>query len=137
MSSSSLSRPFEILLQRQSLECMKPFLRGRQVWVFGQHRASVDYIYISASAIDLADTWGPMSKVLLGQAILEYKAGSGSIIPWRHDEQIHPKLKDEECLCHWIPLEDGLQTIESINRCHLPQLVVELHLHGKAVYPIR
>ena len=112
ISSSSLTRPFETVLQRQSLECMKPFLRGRQVWVFRQHRASLDYLYISARAIDLADTWGPMSKVLLGQAILEYKAGSGSIIPWRHNERIRPKLKDEERLCHWIPLENGLQTIE-------------------------
>ena len=101
---------FDVTLQRQSLGCLESLLHGRQVWVFGQG-AVLNNMYVSTEVTEFADTWGPMSKVLniKGKGILQYNVGGGSIIPWSDDKESYPRLKDGERLCHWIPIEGGLQ----------------------------
>lgn len=97
----------QIHLQTLSLKCLDLFLGGAQAWIFSlQPVSEQDGLYVSASAENFADIWGPMWKVHseVDRSILQYNIGNGSIVPWAHETGEHPQLNVNERLGHWMSL---------------------------------
>jgi hypothetical protein len=124
-------------LRRFSTSCMDGFLNRQKVWVFYEENLTPDSpLYLSTNIEQLADIWGPVwsiSDQLSDSLIRYYDAGSGSIVPWPYDSEIHPELRKDERLCHWIPKESlweitpqdlpaGVEPAERKGKTYIPQL---------------
>jgi hypothetical protein len=104
-----LDRPVLVFEQRK-LACLSGLTGSRTVWVFHTSDQTVEEpLYLSASVEEFALVWGPVWKAALGKdesTFKQYNVGGGSIIPWKYEDGVHPPLKDNERLCHWMRLED-------------------------------
>ncbi|KAE8445424.1 hypothetical protein EG329_013437 [Mollisiaceae sp. DMI_Dod_QoI] len=105
----------------RNLGCLNGVLRSRKIWVFHTSSTSrsaselnngTEPLYLSTSIKVLGDLWGPVWGVCHDSqpgVIRAYEIGGGSIIPWKHDPSLHPRLRGNERLCHWHKtVEDSL-----------------------------
>lgn len=114
-SPDSLPRLGPVQLRMLPLNCLARFLGDRDVLVFerasgGSPRSA---LYLSTDIKTFADVWGPVWQVhdpKYPGVIAKYNSGGGSIVPWKHDPTKHPRIRDDERLCHWI---DGFEDMSS------------------------
>ena len=102
-----------IQCRRLKLRCLSAFLEDREVWVFDDTMEQcVPPLYLATDIETFADVWGPVWKVAdltRPGSTAKYNVGGGSILPWRFDASIHPKLKAGERLCHWTSNTDYIR----------------------------
>ena len=119
-SPDNLPRLGPVQLQMLPLNCLARFLGDRDVLVFerasrGSPRSA---LYLSTDIKTFADVWGPVWQVhdpKYPGVIAKYNSGGGSIVPWKHDPTKHPRIRDDERLCHWIGgFEDMSSEIEGL-----------------------
>lgn len=105
-----------IQCRRLRLKCLSSFLEDREVWVFDDTMGlSLPPLYLVTDIDNFADVWGPVWRVpdlRRPGRIAKYNVGGGSILPWRVDEKVHPRLKANERLCHWKSNADYIRSNE-------------------------
>lgn len=116
--SMAINLPSEIGLQRFSTSCLNQFLGDRKVWIFHPKDTRVETpLYLSTRIGEFADIWGPVWRVNEDtdkDLVRHYDVLNGCIVPWPYDAEIHPKLAEDERLCHWIPKQSPWEVINQV-----------------------